>query len=289
MHAHVTKGVAGASRSAGLLRQPCKLIPPSCKPRCLCQPPRASSEQATRVEVPGLKPEPWLGSPEQLAALSDLRQRMVQNSGPRGQSLDDRTLRWYLRDRSFDVDEAEQKLQALLRWKEVLRPETLTYERVAEEYATGKVYTTQQLDKFGRPAIVVRCKLHRIGEFPLADSQALAAFMLDQAVRTAEDLGQEQIVGIFDLRGFNVQKNADFTFARFLIDLFFEIHPKRVGQVLFVDAPWAFKPAWAIIQPLMRKYAALVRFVSVAELQNEYFTPDTVPPDFAETTLDTSS
>lgn len=29
-------------------------------------------------------------------------------------------------------------------------------------------------------------------------------------------------------------------------------------QVLFVEAPWVFQPAWAIIQPLMRKYAALV-------------------------------
>jgi len=205
---------------------------------------------------------------------------MVRNSGPSGQRLDDSTLRWYLRDRSFDVDEAEQKLQALLRWKQKLRPETLTLERVAKEYATGKAYTTQHLDKYGRPAIVVRCKQHRIGEFPLADSQALAVFLLDQAVRTAEDLGQEQIVGIFDLRGFDVQKNADFTFARFLIEAFFEIYPKRVAQVLFVDAPWVFQPAWAIIQPLMRKYAALVRFVSVAELQREYFTPDTVPPDF---------
>lgn len=43
------------------------------------------------------------------------------------------------------------------------------------------------------------------GEFPLSDSQALAVYLLDQAVKTAEDLGQEQIVGIFDLRGFEVR------------------------------------------------------------------------------------
>lgn len=42
------------------------------------------------------------------------------------------------------------------------------------------------------------------------------------------------------------------------IEAFFEYYPRRVGQVLFVDAPWVFQPAWAAIKPLMRKYAALV-------------------------------
>lgn len=39
----------------------------------------------------------------------------------------------------------------------------------------------------------------------MEDSQALTVYMLDRAVKTAEDLGQEQIVGIFDLRGFEVR------------------------------------------------------------------------------------
>ena len=30
-------------------------------------------------------------------------------------------------------------------------------------------------------------------------------------------------------------------------------------QVLLVEAPWVFGPAWEVIRPLMRKYAALVR------------------------------
>jgi hypothetical protein len=42
------------------------------------------------------------------------------------------------------------------------------------------------------------------------------------------------------------------------VEAFFEYFPRRVGQVLFVDAPWVFQPAWQVIKPLMRKYAALV-------------------------------
>lgn len=55
-----------------------------------------------------------------------------------------------------------------------------------------------------------------------------------------------------------VPDNADFVFAKFMVEAFFEYYPRRVGQVLFVDAPWVFQPAWAVIKPLMRKYAALV-------------------------------
>lgn len=55
-----------------------------------------------------------------------------------------------------------------------------------------------------------------------------------------------------------VPRNSDLQFMAFLVEAFFEYYPRRVGQVLFVDAPWVFQPAWAAIQPLMRKYAALV-------------------------------
>ena len=40
--------------------------------------------------------------------------------------------------------------------------------------------------------------------------------------------------------------------------------------MLIVDAPWVFKPVWAVIKPLMGKYASLVRQVTVSEAK-EYF------------------
>lgn len=46
--------------------------------------------------------------------------------------------------------------------------------------------------------------------------------------------------------------------ARMQVDAFFEYYPRRVGQVLMVEAPWVFTPAWEVIKPLLRKYKALV-------------------------------
>ena len=65
------------------------------------------------------------------------------------------------------------------------------------------------------------------------------------------------------------------------VDIFFLYYPKRLGQVLFVDAPWGFSPGWELVKPWLKKYAALVRFVSVKELRADFFTPATLPEDFA--------
>ena len=39
------------------------------------------------------------------------------------------------------------------------------------------------------------------------------------------------------------------------VDIFFLYYPKRLSQVLFVDAPWAFKPGWEMIKPVRLREA----------------------------------
>ncbi|GIL66802.1 hypothetical protein Vafri_20305 [Volvox africanus] len=225
--------------------------------------------------APGLKSEPWTDSPGQQNALVELKQRFYKESAP----PDEATLKWYLRDRYFDVDEAEQKLRSMLGWRKTFQPQSTTPQMVAAELASGKAYVHKYTDRYGRPPIVVRTRLHVTGQFPLSDSKRLAAYLIDTAISQMPP-GGEQIVGIFDLRGFQFVQNADFQLAAFLVEAFFEYYPRRVSQVLFVEAPWVFFPAWEIIKPLMRKYASLVRFCSVAELRSEFFTGETLPSDF---------
>lgn len=83
-----------------------------------------------------------------------------------------------------------------------------------------------------------------------------------------------------DWAGFWDYKPADAAGVSLQIDVFFLYYPKRLGQVLLVEAPWAFEPGWKLVKPWLRKYAGLVRFVKAEELRREYFTPETVPPDF---------
>ena len=153
----------------------------------------------------------------------------------------------------------------------------LTPADVAAEAATGKVYLHSRPDALGRPAVVVRCARHYTGARPLRSSIELAAYVLDAAV-AALPPGTDTLVGIFDLRGFG-PANADLAFARFLVDACFLYYPRRLGAVLFVDAPWAFKPVWLVVKPLLRKYGALVRFVGAEDVVAAFGAGD-APADF---------
>lgn len=113
--------------------------------------------------------------------------------------------------------------------------------------------------------------------------------LLDEVVsrlpptQEARNPGDEQLLGIFDLKGFEL-RNADLPFVAFLVEAFFEYYPRRVGQVLLVDAPWIFQAPWKAIKPLLRKYSALVRFVDRETMRREFFDGGKLAPprDFVE-------
>ncbi|MFS8001531.1 putative CRAL-TRIO lipid binding domain-containing protein [Helianthus anomalus] len=57
-------------------------------------------------------------------------------------------------------------------------------------------------------------------------------------------------------------------------------YPSRLGQVLFVEAPFVFQPIWQLAKPLVKSYASLVRFCSADDMRKEYFTESTLPESF---------
>lgn len=224
----------------------------------------------------------WTGAPEQVQALDQLRAAMATTPYAEVSAGADSTLRWFLLDRKLDVEEAQDKLVRMLRWRREFGADSLTVTDVAAEAATGKAYLHTHPDVSGRPVIIVRAGRHVTGARPLLESQRLCVHLLDRALERIDEGGcPPTVLGIFDLRGFS-HKNADLGFVRFLVDVFFSYYPKRLSQVLFVDAPWVFKPGWEMVKPWLKKYAALVRFVSVDEVRREFFTPPNLPADFGK-------
>lgn len=225
---------------------------------------------------PSLSIMQWTGSEEQVKSLNELRQMMQETDY--SSECTEAQLQWFLLDRKLDIVAAKDKLVAMLQWRRDFGADSITTTDVAQEAATGKAYLHTHNDVKDRPVIVVRAAKHVKDAAPLVHSQRLCVYTLERALEKLPD-GQETVLGIFDLRGFQSQ-NADMGFVKFMVDIFFTYYPKRLGQVLFVDAPWIFKPGWEMMKPWLKKYAALVRFVSAEEVRREYFTNDTVPSDF---------
>jgi hypothetical protein len=152
--------------------------------------PQSASAGPPQPPVPGLAAQPWLGTPEQLAALDELRARFSSAAAPGGEEDGssagpppppaDELLRWYLRDRYYSVDNAERKLRSMLEWRAryasagdgaadgalwaPLGLPGVAGADVGAELATGKAYVHDGPDVAGRPVLVVVARKHAIGE-----------------------------------------------------------------------------------------------------------------------------
>ncbi|KAG9449813.1 hypothetical protein H6P81_009778 [Aristolochia fimbriata] len=199
--------------------------------------------------------------------------------GRNGKNDEDMIL-WFLKDRKFQVEEAMNKLTKAIKWRQDFGVSDLTDESVRSIASTGKAYVHDFPDVNGRPVLVVVASKHFPAKQEPLESEKLCVFLIEKALSRLPS-GKEDILGIFDLRGFSPD-NGDISFLMFMIDVFYTYYPRRLGQVLFVDAPFVFQPIWLLVKPLLKSYASLVRFCSADTVRKEYFTQETVPDAFRE-------
>ncbi|KAJ9140291.1 hypothetical protein P3X46_030955 [Hevea brasiliensis] len=199
--------------------------------------------------------------------------------GKNGRDDEDMIL-WFLKDRRFSVEEAVAKLTKAIKWRQEFGVSTLTEESVKSVADTGKAYVHDFLDVYDRPVLVVVASKHFPGVHEPVENEKLCVFLVEKALAKLP-AGKDEILGVFDLRGFGTG-NADLKFLTFVFDVFYYYYPRRLGEVLFVDAPFIFKPFWQLAKPLIKSYASLVRFCSVDTIRKEYFTEETVPANFRD-------
>lgn len=188
---------------------------------------------------------------------------------------DEDVILWFLKDRKFSVKDAVARLNKAIKWRQEFKVSELSEESVKNVAQTGKAYVHDFLDVNDRPVLIVVASKHFPAMQDPAEDEKLCVFLIEKALGKLP-AGKEEILGIFDLRGFGTN-NADLKFLTFVFDVFYYYYPKRLGQVLFVDAPFVFKPIWQLAKPLLKSYASLVQFCSVETVRKEYFTEATVP------------
>ncbi|TYJ19338.1 hypothetical protein E1A91_A09G185000v1 [Gossypium mustelinum] len=166
------------------------------------------------------------------------------------------------------------------RWRQEFGVADLSEDTVKSIAKTGKAYVHDFLDVNDRPVLIVVASKHLPDVHDPRDNEKLCVFLIEKALSKLP-AGQEQILGIVDLRGFGT-KNADLSYLTFLFDVFYYYYPKRLGEVLFVEAPFVFQPIWQLTKPLLKSYASMVKFCSAETVRKEYFTEETLPISFRD-------
>lgn len=231
-------------------------------------------------------------TPENLA--KQMRALLSPDINP--EDIDEATLNWYLVDRYYDPDRGARKLTEMVKWRRNFENSMkgVSTDRIAR---TRKGYLHTHKDILGRPVVVAVASRHNVMLRDLAECKALCVEVLEAAIKSLGDQARdvdmavdekagtsygepEQLLGVFDLRRLH-PACVDFEFIVFLIDTIYRFYPQRLGQVLLVEPPpFVFEAAWAVIKPQLGRHADIVRFVSLRDLRREYFTADTLPPDF---------
>ncbi|XP_047314392.1 CRAL-TRIO domain-containing protein C3H8.02 [Impatiens glandulifera] len=193
---------------------------------------------------------------------------------------DEDMILWFLKDRKFSVEEAVSKLAKAIKWYHEFGVSELSEESIRSIAETGKSYLHEFHDTHGRPVLIVVASKHLPAKQQSSDSEKLCVFLIEKALKQLPADKQEILV-ILDLRGFSTE-NTDLKFLTFLFDVFYYYYPRRLSEVLFVEAPFVFKPVWALVKPLLKSYASLVRFCSVEDVRKEYFTESTLPHVFTK-------
>jgi hypothetical protein len=125
-------------------------------------------------------------------------------------------------------------------------------------------------EQLGRPVVLVQLKYHSTKKRNLEETKKLCVYQIDRALQRlydSESSSVETVVTVFDLDGFNTD-SFDLDFLRFFAQAIFDYFPKRVSQVLLVDAPMFFKPMWSTARPLLGTYGDIAKFVKRREARS---------------------
>ncbi|XP_012080018.1 CRAL-TRIO domain-containing protein C3H8.02 isoform X4 [Jatropha curcas] len=135
-------------------------------------------------------------------------------AGKNGRDDEDMIL-WFLKDRKFSVEAAIAKLTRAIKWRQEFGVSKLTEESVKNVADTGKAYVHDFLDIYGRPVLVVVPSKHLPDVDDPVENEKLCVFLVEKALAKLPD-GKEEILGVFDLRGFGIE-NADLKFLTFVV------------------------------------------------------------------------
>ncbi|CAM6089374.1 unnamed protein product [Calypogeia fissa] len=185
---------------------------------------------------------------EQIVKEAQLREALGPLSTRASIFCTDDCLNRFLRARNWNVKKAEKMLRETLKWRASYKPEEITWDEVAHEAETGKLYRGRFADKEGRSVIIMR-PANQNSNDP-AKQVRLLVHSLENAVLNLP-AGQEQMVWLVDFKKWTIRQAFAISTAREIVYVFQTMYPERLKFAIVYDAPWLFERFWVAIKTFL--------------------------------------
>lgn len=173
--------------------------------------------------------------------------------------VNDACLCRYLRARQWSPRRAMKALTATLRWRARARPESISYDDVEDEGASGKQYVAGR-DKRGRNVLVMRPGRENTREH--AGNIRFLVYTLENATwrdSPASDPPRgafvshdaEKLVILIDFTGWTLATAPPMKTSRETLSILQDHFPERLAVAVCYNPPWIFAVFWKAISPFI--------------------------------------
>ncbi|XP_023543469.1 phosphatidylinositol transfer protein 3-like [Cucurbita pepo subsp. pepo] len=202
--------------------------------------------------------EKVLSSEEQQAKINEVKKLM----GPLTEKLpvlcSDASILRYLKARNWNTKKANKMLRETLKWKLEYKPEKISWEDIALEAKTGKIYRANYTDKQGRTVLVMRPSSQNT-ESTTGQIRYLVYCMENAILNTNSTDGY--MVWLIDFHGWNTSC-LSLKVTRDTANILQNHYPERLGLAILYNPPKVFESFWVMVRPFLEsKTFKKVKFV----------------------------
>lgn len=204
------------------------------------------------------------------------------NSPEEERYLDQEALLRFLRAREYHVSDAFEMWKKWKAWRISYRIDFITDESVQRSYVTGKALVFGH-DRHNHPCIIVRVRFHEPDEFSVEETMHFAIWLMEKAVKQADELGSKKICVIHD-RGSMTARNKDtrlMELGKSMSGMLQDFYAERLASFYVLHVNWLYWLMYQVMKPLMnRKTRDKIHILKNPRDLLEFFDEDQLLPEY---------
>ncbi|KAH8951069.1 hypothetical protein BDL97_09G006800 [Sphagnum fallax] len=163
--------------------------------------------------------------------------------------LDDALLLRFIRELSFNIEEAAKAIAKHQEWRASFLPNGYILESEISGELNAKKSYLQGQDRKGHPILLILGCKHVPNKEDFEEFKRFIVYAIEKAIKVAPADGK--LVGIIDLKDYGF-KNLDSRGFIAGFDILQSHYPQRVEKLFMVNVPLIFNGLWKVVSPFIK-------------------------------------